>query len=54
MLLNHFNCSCDLVLQLLEMLMNNCGEHIHREVIEIGLLPIMVKIVKKKVIVIDR
>ncbi|KAJ8625513.1 hypothetical protein MRB53_034043 [Persea americana] len=33
---------------LLEMLMNNCGEHIHREVIEIGLLPIMVKIVKKK------
>ncbi|XP_058097284.1 TOM1-like protein 5 isoform X2 [Magnolia sinica] len=33
---------------LLEMLMNNCGEHIHRQVIEIGLLPILVKIVKKK------
>ncbi|XP_058089710.1 TOM1-like protein 5 isoform X2 [Magnolia sinica] len=30
------------------MLMNNCGEHIHRQVIEIGLLPILVKIVKKK------
>ncbi|XP_043711401.1 TOM1-like protein 5 [Telopea speciosissima] len=33
---------------LLEMLMNNCGEHIHRQVISNGLLPIMVKIVKKK------
>lgn len=33
---------------LLEMLMNNCGENIHRMVIEIGLLPILVKIVKKK------
>ncbi|RWR84184.1 target of Myb protein 1 [Cinnamomum micranthum f. kanehirae] len=33
---------------LLEMLMNNCGEHIHRQVIEVGLLPLLVKIVKKK------
>ncbi|KAG1328170.1 TOM1-like protein 5 [Cocos nucifera] len=33
---------------LLEMLMNNCGEHIHRHVIDNGLLPILVKIVKKK------
>uniref|UniRef100_A0A1D1ZJY4 TOM1-like protein 2 n=1 Tax=Anthurium amnicola TaxID=1678845 RepID=A0A1D1ZJY4_9ARAE len=33
---------------LLEMLMNNCGEHIHKQVIEIGLLPVLVKIVKKK------
>lgn len=31
------------------MLMNNCGEHIHRHVIDNGLLPILVKIVKKKV-----
>ncbi|XP_038989709.1 TOM1-like protein 5 isoform X2 [Phoenix dactylifera] len=30
------------------MLMNNCGEHIHRHVIDNGLLPILVKIVKKK------
>nr|CAB3479685.1 unnamed protein product [Digitaria exilis] len=34
--------------QLLEMLMNNCGEPIHRQVIDNGLLPILVKIVKKK------
>jgi len=33
---------------LLEMLMNNCGEPIHRQVIDNGLLPILVKIVKKK------
>lgn len=33
---------------LLEMLMNNCGEHIHRQVIDNGLLLILVKIVKKK------
>lgn len=33
---------------LLEMLLNNCGEPIHRQVIENGLLPILVKIVKKK------
>ncbi|XP_068653220.1 TOM1-like protein 5 isoform X2 [Aristolochia californica] len=33
---------------LLEMLMNNCGDHIHQQVIETGLLPILVKIVKKK------
>ncbi|XP_042506159.1 TOM1-like protein 5 [Macadamia integrifolia] len=33
---------------LLEMLMNNCGEHIHKQVISNGILPILVKIVKKK------
>ncbi|OVA05219.1 VHS [Macleaya cordata] len=33
---------------LLEMLMNNCGEHIHKQVIDTGILPILVKIVKKK------
>ncbi|KAL8171101.1 hypothetical protein V2J09_022905 [Rumex salicifolius] len=33
---------------LLEMLMNNIGEPIHKQVIELGLLPILVKIVKKK------
>ncbi|KAA8531261.1 hypothetical protein F0562_005980 [Nyssa sinensis] len=33
---------------LLEMLMNNIGEHVHRQVIDLGLLPILVKIVKKK------
>ncbi|KAJ4963436.1 hypothetical protein NE237_023375 [Protea cynaroides] len=33
---------------LLQMLMNNCGEHIHKQVIDNGLLPILVKIVKKK------
>nr|CAD1838816.1 unnamed protein product [Ananas comosus var. bracteatus] len=33
---------------LLEMLMNNCGENTHRLVIDSGLLPILVKIVKKK------
>ncbi|KAJ4966882.1 hypothetical protein NE237_018731 [Protea cynaroides] len=33
---------------LLEMSMNNCGAHIHRQVIDNGLLPILVKIVKKK------
>lgn len=36
-------------LQLLEMLMNNIGEPIHKQVTEAGLLPILVKIVKKKV-----
>ncbi|CAN6821763.1 unnamed protein product [Brassica oleracea] len=34
--------------QLLEMLMNNIGENIHKQVIDIGVLPILVKIVKKK------
>ncbi|AQK57022.1 hypothetical protein ZEAMMB73_Zm00001d052349 [Zea mays] len=34
--------------QLLEMLLNNCGEPVHRQVIDNGLLPILVKIVKKK------
>ena len=29
--------------------MNNCGEPLHRQVIDNGLLPILVKIVKKKV-----
>ncbi|KAG8086620.1 hypothetical protein GUJ93_ZPchr0010g10469 [Zizania palustris] len=33
---------------LLEMLMNNCGGPIHKQVIDNGLLPILVKIVKKK------
>ncbi|XP_030551407.1 TOM1-like protein 5 [Rhodamnia argentea] len=33
---------------LLEMLMNNIGEPIHKQVIELGILPILVKIVKKK------
>ncbi|KAK6923324.1 VHS domain [Dillenia turbinata] len=33
---------------LLEMLMNNIGESIHRQVIVTGTLPILVKIVKKK------
>lgn len=33
---------------LLEMLMNNIGEPIHKQVIELGVLPILVKIVKKK------
>ncbi|GFZ18724.1 ENTH/VHS/GAT family protein [Actinidia rufa] len=30
------------------MLMNNIGEHVHRQVTDTGLLPILVKIVKKK------
>ena len=29
--------------------MNNCGEPLHRQVIDNGLLPILVKIVKEKV-----
>lgn len=29
--------------------MNNIGEHIHKQVIDAGILPILVKIVKKKV-----
>ncbi|CAL5324086.1 unnamed protein product [Camellia sinensis] len=33
---------------LLEMLMNNIGENVHKQVIDAGLLPILVKIVKKK------
>ncbi|GLT47247.1 hypothetical protein SLA2020_209550 [Shorea laevis] len=33
---------------LLEMLMNNIGEAIHKQVIDAGILPILVKIVKKK------
>jgi len=31
------------------MLMNNIGEHIHELVIDTGIIPILVKIVKKKV-----
>ncbi|VVB17905.1 unnamed protein product [Arabis nemorensis] len=34
--------------QLLEMLMNNIGENIHKLVIDTGVLPTLVKIVKKK------
>ncbi|MCI11772.1 ENTH/VHS/GAT family protein [Trifolium medium] len=30
------------------MLMNNTGEHIHEQVIDVGVIPILVKIVKKK------
>lgn len=37
------------IMQLLEMLMNNIGDHIHKLVIDTGILPILVKIVKKKV-----
>ncbi|GAV65019.1 VHS domain-containing protein/GAT domain-containing protein, partial [Cephalotus follicularis] len=33
---------------LLEMLMNNIGEDIHKQVIDTGVLPILLKIVKKK------
>ncbi|KAF1867153.1 hypothetical protein Lal_00049582 [Lupinus albus] len=33
---------------LLEMLMNNIGDHIHKQVIDTGIIPILVKIVKKK------
>ncbi|KAF6139391.1 hypothetical protein GIB67_026233 [Kingdonia uniflora] len=33
---------------LLEMLIHNCGEHIHRQVIDTSTLSILVKIVKKK------
>ncbi|XP_048327781.1 TOM1-like protein 5 isoform X1 [Ziziphus jujuba] len=33
---------------LLEMLMNNIGENIHKQVIDTGILPLLVKIVKKK------
>ncbi|KAI4336497.1 hypothetical protein L6164_015019 [Bauhinia variegata] len=33
---------------LLEMLMNNIGEQIHKQVIDTGIIPILVKIVKKK------
>lgn len=33
---------------LLEVLMNNIGEPIHTQVIDTGLLPVLVKIVKKK------
>ncbi|KAL3528189.1 hypothetical protein ACH5RR_012845 [Cinchona calisaya] len=33
---------------LLEMLMNNIGEPVHKQVIDTGVLPVLVKIVKKK------
>ncbi|KAK7243226.1 hypothetical protein RIF29_38017 [Crotalaria pallida] len=36
------------VIMLLEMLMNNIGKHIHEQVIDTGIIPILVKIVKKK------
>uniref|UniRef100_A0A7N0UG19 Target of Myb protein 1 n=1 Tax=Kalanchoe fedtschenkoi TaxID=63787 RepID=A0A7N0UG19_KALFE len=35
-------------IMLLEMLMNNIGENVHRQVIDTDLLPLLVKIVKKK------
>lgn len=35
--------------QLLEVLMNNIGEPIHAQVIDTGILPVLVKLVKKKV-----
>ncbi|KAL9258691.1 Ferrochelatase-2, chloroplastic-like protein [Drosera capensis] len=35
-------------IMLLEMLMNNLGETVHRQVIDAALIPILVKIVKKK------
>ncbi|KAL7141864.1 hypothetical protein ABFS83_08G082900 [Erythranthe nasuta] len=37
-----------LTVMLLEMLMNNIGEPVHKQVIDTGVLPILVKIVKKK------
>ncbi|KAG0501762.1 hypothetical protein HPP92_001834 [Vanilla planifolia] len=47
--LGHKNANTQLfAVRLLEMLMNNCGEYIHRQVIDNGLLPMLVKIVKKK------
>ncbi|KZV47599.1 hypothetical protein F511_12868 [Dorcoceras hygrometricum] len=33
---------------LLEMLMNNVGESVHKQVIDVGILPVLVKLVKKK------
>ena len=33
--------------------MNNIGEYIHKQVIDTGILPILVKIVKKKVLPCD-
>lgn len=47
--LGHKNSNTQLfTVMLLEMLMNNVGEHIHSHVIDLGILPILVKIVKKK------
>ncbi|XP_062083726.1 TOM1-like protein 5 [Humulus lupulus] len=43
----HINTQLYAVL-LLEMLMNNIGENIHKQVIDTGILPVLVKIVKKK------
>ncbi|CAI9108851.1 OLC1v1008550C1 [Oldenlandia corymbosa var. corymbosa] len=37
-----------LAVNLLEMLMNNIGEPVHKQVIDTGVLPVLVKIVKKK------
>ncbi|CDP18690.1 unnamed protein product [Coffea canephora] len=37
-----------LAVMLLEMLMNNIGEPVHKQVIDAGVLPVLVKIVKKK------
>jgi hypothetical protein len=38
-----------LLLQLLETLMKNCGDHVHSQVVERDILQEMIKIVKKKV-----
>ncbi|KAK8916197.1 hypothetical protein KSP39_PZI023254 [Platanthera zijinensis] len=47
--LGHKNATTQLfTVRLLEMLIYNCGEHIHRQLIDNGLLRILVKIVKKK------
>lgn len=47
--LGHKNANTQLfAVRLLEMLIYNCGEHIHRQLIDNGLLPILVKMVKKK------
>ncbi|RAL51557.1 hypothetical protein DM860_011059 [Cuscuta australis] len=37
-----------LAVTLLEMLMNNIGDPVHKQVIDTGILPVLVKIVKKK------
>lgn len=42
-------CLFERYVQLLEMLMNNIGENVHRQVIDTDLLALLVKIVKKKV-----
>lgn len=47
--LGHKNANTQLfTVRLLEMLIYNCGDHVHRQLIDNGLLRILVKIVKKK------